>query len=76
MKDISLVNLTLLAKWKWRFLNEREAIQMNFMEFRYNNLMGVIFNQSSVKSLKKVSIWWRYLMLIGKEEVNSSDWFV
>lgn len=75
MKEISIVNETLLAKWKWRFLHDRNAVWKSILEFRYGNLAREAFSHSSAKSLKMTSIWWRDLNLVGTKLSNCVDWF-
>lgn len=55
VKDISLVNEALLAKCKWRFLHDRNAVWKGILEFRYGHLVREAFSHSSSKSLKTTS---------------------
>lgn len=56
VKDISLVNMTLLANWKWVFLHEREAIWKDLLDFRHDKMEKEVFNKISPKSLRMTFI--------------------
>ncbi|GAU30676.1 hypothetical protein TSUD_39000 [Trifolium subterraneum] len=73
VKNLKLFNIALLSKWKWRCVNDSEAIWMDVLRYRYGHLPSVILNGVPTTCESKASIWWKDLANIG--ESFGSDWF-
>ncbi|CAL0333597.1 unnamed protein product [Lupinus luteus] len=78
VKNLSLFNLALLGKWRWRALFEREALWVHVLRSKYGEEVGVVGGSRGVNYFKKGSRWWRDLGLLNcrEHERNLSDWFV
>lgn len=57
IKDLDLFNLSLLGKWKWRFIVGSEAYWYNILSSWYG-AMNYISNQH-VWNSRNSSQWWR-----------------
>ncbi|GAU27881.1 hypothetical protein TSUD_159750 [Trifolium subterraneum] len=65
VKDLRIMNISLLAKWKWRLLSEGEAIWKNIIRERYGGGERGVGWMSKVRVSSKASPWWNDLMTIG-----------
>lgn len=68
-------NQSLLCKWKWRFLVERNVVWRQLLQYRYGSLEDAVLDGVSKASVKNVSLWWRDVV---NYNVNGdlSDWFL
>jgi hypothetical protein len=73
IKNLELFNDSLLCKWKWRCLVDREAPWYHLLQFRYGSLAGNLLRQDGRIGIKKASIWWRHIWRLGSEE--DGGWF-
>ncbi|PNY12727.1 ribonuclease H [Trifolium pratense] len=65
VKDLRIMNISLLAKWKWRLLSEDESIWKNVLRDKYGSgEVGTVWMSRTLPSAK-VSPWWNDLMSIG-----------
>jgi hypothetical protein len=59
VRDLRRVNLSLLAKWRWRFLNNDRSCWKLVLEAKYgNNLAHVHLQQEHCQS-RTASLWWK-----------------
>ncbi|PNY01857.1 cysteine-rich receptor-like protein kinase, partial [Trifolium pratense] len=73
IKNLELFNASLLCKWKWRCLNDREAPWNDFLRWRYGSFAANFLYGEGRAGLKQASIWWRDIWKLGSEEEGS--WF-
>jgi hypothetical protein len=64
----------LLAKWKWRFLTESEAVWAELLRFRYGHLPTLLLAGNALPNSVKSSLWWRDI--IGLERASNENWFM
>ncbi|XP_058733800.1 uncharacterized protein LOC131605468 [Vicia villosa] len=75
VKDVEIMNVALLSKWKWHILTEKEAVWKDLLEARYGNLrLKVLIGDVSSLS-KKESHWWRDLIVSDNFERLLFDHF-
>ncbi|GAU18134.1 hypothetical protein TSUD_248350 [Trifolium subterraneum] len=65
VKDLRIMNISLLAKWKWRLLSEGKSIWKNVLEDRYRGGESGVGWMSKVWVSSKASPWWNDLMTMG-----------
>jgi hypothetical protein len=75
VRDVSLVNSSLLAKWRWRLLLPERALWKEVLVAKYggNILRDVVLSRSRLPS--KVSTWWKDIMSLEKL-VPGKNWLV
>ncbi|GAU37021.1 hypothetical protein TSUD_207270 [Trifolium subterraneum] len=73
VKNLKLFNIALLSKWKWRCVNDSEAVWKEVLRHRYGHLSSFILNGVPISSNFKTSIWWKDMVNIG--ETFGYDWF-
>ncbi|XP_058756592.1 uncharacterized protein LOC131629811 [Vicia villosa] len=62
VKNVGVMNVALLSKWKWRILVEEEAVWRGILVSRYGNIkLKVLIGDVSVVE-KSDSIWWRDIL--------------
>ncbi|XP_058742136.1 uncharacterized protein LOC131614590 [Vicia villosa] len=65
VKNMEILNVALLRKWKWRLLTEKEAVWSGIINHRYDNsALKILVEDVSVVS-KQDSIWWRDVLISG-----------
>jgi hypothetical protein len=64
----------LLAKWKWRFLTENEAVWAELLRSRYGHLPTLLLAGNALSNPVKSSLWWRDI--IGLERLSNENWFM
>ncbi|XP_019427226.1 PREDICTED: uncharacterized protein LOC109335545 [Lupinus angustifolius] len=65
VKNLSLFNLSLLGKWRWRLLFECDALWVRVLRSRYVARMGGSGGFSNPECFKRGSPWWRDLGCLG-----------
>jgi hypothetical protein len=73
VKNLALFNSALLSKWKWRFLDERNALWSDLLSFRYGHLPTKILGGITTQSRTNESIWWKDILSL--ERSMEEDWF-
>jgi hypothetical protein len=73
VKNLALFNLALLSKWKWRCLDERNALWTELLNFRYGHLPTKILGGTSPQTRTKESIWWKDILGLGRSQ--NENWF-
>lgn len=73
IKDLDLFNLSLLGKWRWRLLVEKEAPWCHIIQSRY----GEVGDEVRLRgwSPRNSSQWWRDLCAIDNEYSIAQNWF-
>jgi hypothetical protein len=59
VRDLRRVNLSLLAKWKWRFLNVDCDSWKLVLQAKYGDLTGSLHNQQLDNNVRMASVWWK-----------------
>lgn len=88
VRDIKLVNISLLAKWKWRLLDDDPALWKEVLEEKYgplvslrSRLMGEVWPSYSSRwwkdlmGLEDQGVWWFRNELVRKVGVSSNTFF-
>ncbi|GAU51623.1 hypothetical protein TSUD_414500 [Trifolium subterraneum] len=65
VKDLELFNTALLCKWKWRCLNEKEALWFDLLCYRYGPISSKLLRWEAVATSMKDSLWWRDVVGVG-----------
>lgn len=72
VKDVKILNLALLNKWKWRVINEHEVVWSRLLRGRYvDPVIKVLIGDDSMLN-NNDSIWWRDLSL-SNNSVSIND---
>jgi hypothetical protein len=75
VRDLKLMNILLLTKWRWRLLVSHELLWKSVLEAKYGE--GVSFTSELVhlNNVKFASIWWKDLCNLGRKRANEEgDW--
>jgi len=73
LRDIKLVNFSLLAKWRWKLINENGYLWWKVLVDKYEERVGGVGGESGESWPSYAFIWWKDVMnLEGSEGVN---WF-
>lgn len=79
IRDVGIMNVSLLRKWKWRIMTDDNAIWSKVLKHRYTNLVVKMFVNDKAVITKRDSIWWRDLILIndcaGSNDIYASNLF-
>ncbi|MCH79472.1 putative non-LTR retroelement reverse transcriptase [Trifolium medium] len=73
VKNLELFNMALLSKWKWRFLNDSEAVWAELLRYRYGHLPTQLLGRETISNATSTSIWWRDVVGVGRD--GETDWF-
>jgi hypothetical protein len=71
VRDLRLVNISLLSKWKWKLLSRENELWKEVVTARYGEDVIGKRSLSEIDITRLGSIWWRDLCLIDK----NSGWF-
>jgi hypothetical protein len=71
VRDLWLVNISLLAKWKWKLLSQEVELWKEVVVARYGRDMVGKRRLDEFDVTRIGSTWWRNLCLLGKD----SNWF-
>ncbi|PNX99941.1 cysteine-rich receptor-like protein kinase, partial [Trifolium pratense] len=67
VKNLEFFNLALLSKWKWRFLNDNDAIWAALLRFRYGKLSSSVLTSRALGGRDLSSLWWRDIIYKGRD---------
>jgi hypothetical protein len=75
VRDIRIMNISLLAKWKWRLLQNEDALWVKVLSIKYG--ASVVSNQwvELVSPSRFDSLWWKDVRSVGGEVDVNSNWF-
>lgn len=73
VKDLHLFNLSLLAKWRWRFCTDFSAIWRDLLIFRYGD--GVLRCGNHTQIPQQGSTWMKDLFLLEHGRGVPNEWF-
>jgi hypothetical protein len=72
VKNLALFNTALLSKWKWRCLDDRNALWSDLLCFRYGHLPTKILGGNTTQSRTIESTWWKDILSL--EKLTEEDW--
>lgn len=76
VKDLEVFNIALMEKWRWRLLSEDDSpLWKKILCFRYGNVCSWNGELPSYNIVKKSSLWWRDLVILGDGLNIGSSWF-
>lgn len=73
-KDLRLVNLVLLGKWRWRLITRWEALWKDIIGARYAKRSMWDHRGGRVIGLRGVSNWWKKMSLLETSQPESTNW--
>lgn len=73
VKDIRVMNVSLLAKWRWRLLDGNPALWKNVLEEKYGNCVGRLVEGGGMVRPNRSSLWWKELVNI--DNFGGPNWF-
>jgi mannosylglycoprotein endo-beta-mannosidase len=74
VKDINVVNASLLAKWWWKLLKDEPALWKDVLIARYGGRVASSVSLNGLVGGRSVSAWWKDICLI-EEFIVSKNWF-
>jgi hypothetical protein len=75
IKNIRLVNVSLLTKWRWRLLVSQQALWSSVLKAKYGNEIGFSSELLGCGNKRFASLWWKDLCKLGRISVNNNeDW--
>ncbi|PNX67260.1 ribonuclease H, partial [Trifolium pratense] len=54
-----------MSKWKWRFLNDNDAIWAALLRYRYGKLSSAVMTSRALEGRDLSSLWWRDIINRG-----------
>jgi hypothetical protein len=73
VRDVRLVNTSLLAKWKWRLLQDDQSLWKRLLVEKYGNHVSGLAPSVGVRWPRFTSLWWRNLLNL--EVGEGANWF-
>jgi len=75
VRDLRQVNLTLLAKWRWRLLLGDGGIWKNIISARYGDCLPSPHPGGRPSGIRGASSWWSNISLLGGDKEATGDRF-
>ena len=73
IKDIRVMNISLLAKWRWRLLDGNFALWKDVLGARYGGCTSVLLEENASGRPRLASSWWKDIVKLGS--FGGSNWF-
>jgi hypothetical protein len=73
VKDIRVMNLSLLAKWRWRLLEGENSLWKEVLEDKYGPCVGRVLEGDNSSWPRFASTWWKDLVKLG--DFGEVGWF-
>lgn len=73
VKDVRLMNLSLLAKWRWRLVNEENALWKEMLVERYGRGVSTKLEGGEAICPSSASKWWKDVVNLDKR--GKEGWF-
>ena len=74
MKDIRVMDISLLAKWRWRLLDGEKALWKRGLEVKYGKCEGTLLGGESIMEWPRTSsLWWKEVVKLG--DFGGPNWF-
>ncbi|KAK2360340.1 hypothetical protein QL285_085620 [Trifolium repens] len=75
IKNLRLVNVSLLTKWRWRLLVAQESLWASVLKAKYGKEIGLSSELLSCENKRYASLWWKDLCKLGRISGSSNgDW--
>jgi hypothetical protein len=75
IKNLRLVNVSLLTKWRWRLLVAQESLWASVLKAKYGKEIGLSSEFLSCENKRYASLWWKDLCKLGRISGSSNgDW--
>jgi hypothetical protein len=71
IRNLRLVNISLLAKWRWRLLSAPNEVWAQTLIAKYGKEGGLSSDLRRLENRKFASLWWKDICRLG--EVNRAD---
>lgn len=68
VKDLRLMNLALLGKWRWRMLYHGSEFWREIIRARYGGMFPAPHLGGMLGDLQRFSLWWKDVSLLGTKE--------
>ncbi|XP_058734104.1 uncharacterized protein LOC131605811 [Vicia villosa] len=75
VRNIEMFNVSLLNKWRWRFLVDTEAVWRSLLVHIYGPLEAAVFNGKEYSRSGNNSLWWRDIRSLSGQTETMGDWF-
>lgn len=75
VRNLKLVNLSLLTKWSWTLLVEDSNLWRDILITRYDETFISSHWGARCKGLWSSSSWWKEICLLRSKEECNFDWF-
>jgi hypothetical protein len=75
VRDVKIVNLSLLTKWRWRLLQEGRPLWKEVLVAKYGSHILVEADWSRHKIPSSASKWWRNIAALDKV-IPGKNWFL
>jgi len=73
IKDVRVMNVCLLAKWRWRLLDEENALWKDVLEEKYGPCKECLLEGGGTSWLRFTSVWWKDVVKL--DDFGSLGWF-
>jgi hypothetical protein len=73
VKDIRVMKVSLLAKWRWRLLDGEGALWKEVLEAKYGLCVGRLLEGSPSARPRQCSLWWKDIINLG--DFGGPNWF-
>jgi hypothetical protein len=70
VKDVRVMNLSLLAKWRWRILQNERSLWREVIADRYGDQIAVRANWTDIHFPSNSSTWWKDLRGIESNTIS------
>jgi hypothetical protein len=73
VRDIKVVNTSLLAKWRWKLLNDEPALWKDVLIARYGGRAGSSVSLNGSVGGSSISVWWKDICAM-EDFIASKKW--
>jgi len=73
VKDIRVMNVSLLEKWRWKLLDGERTLWKDVLEEKYGPCVGRVFEESNYSWPRHSSLWWKDVVKVG--DFGVVGWF-
>ncbi|MCH85824.1 ribonuclease H protein [Trifolium medium] len=75
VRDLRLVNLAMLGKWRWRLLSEGAGLWKDILVTKYRVVRTGSHHGGHEDEFRVASSWWKNILLLWAPFDSTSDWF-
>lgn len=73
MRDVRVINLSLLAKWRWRLIQDGAELWRKVLREKYGGSIGDVVESGDRYMPSFTSLWWKDLMKL--DAGDNLNWF-